>query len=691
MQPVIFVFILSHFICVVVMAYLWRQHHARYAGIGYWLADFVLQFFALLLLGLEGILPEFLSLTLANTLILGGAILFYVGLSHFTGNHISQLHNYVLLAAFIPAYGHFAFILESHTLRDLLFATALLAISFQCVWLLTRQTAPEMRVITRSVRGAFAAFCVVAMVGIGIELLVPAAVHLARNEALDRLLLFAYQFLLFILAFALVLMVNRRLLADLEKDMTARQQAEVALRGSEEKFYKAFQSSPDGIIISRLRDGKYVEVNEGFCRLLGYSREELLATTSLSLGLWADPADREQLADELRSKGGVRDHEYDFRTRSGALIHSLFSCELIDLDGEPHILSQMRDITERKRSEKVMRLRLMLWEYASSHAFTELMQKALDEIEDLTGSLIGFYHIVEEDQNMLSLQAWSTRTMAEFCQAEGQGMHYPIEQAGVWVDCVRQRKPVIHNDYASLPHRKGLPPGHAAVIREVVVPTMREGQVVAILGVGNKATDYDQQDVELIHYIADLVWAIVEQTRADEQIRQLNTLLEQLAMTDDLTSLTNRRSFIAQGTQEFNRAQRYHAPFSMFMLDLDGFKAINDREGHEVGDKALQRVAAVLLENMRKTDILARLGGDEFSVLLPDTETEEALHLAERLRQAVESAQRPDNGQNLGITTSIGVASYQTDTPDLDTIIRMADTAMYQAKNQGGNRVIYLV
>jgi diguanylate cyclase (GGDEF)-like protein/PAS domain S-box-containing protein len=690
MITVILSFMIFNLLCVVVIALLWRQHHARYAGIGYWLADFILQFFALLLVALDGVVPEFFSLTFADALIIGGAILFYVGLGHFTGSHPPQIYNVLLLLFFIPAHAYAAFVLENHTLHDILFATTLLAVCFQSVWLLMRRVSPEMQLITRSVRDAFASFCVIAIVSIGVELLVPAAENLARNQAIDRLLLFAYQFLLFILAFVLVLIVNRRLQVDLEQDMAARQQTEVALRRSEEKFHKAFQSSPDGVILSRLRDGQYVEVNDSFCRLLGYPREEILANTSLSLGLWARPEDRQELVTELRKYGRVRDREYDFRTRSGATIHSLFSCEVVDLDGEPHILSLMRDITERKRAEKIIHLRLMLWEYAASHPFTELMQRGLDEIEDLTGSLIGFYHIVEADENMLTLQAWSTRTMAEFCEAEGQGMHYPIDEAGVWVDCIRQRRPVIHNDYAALPHRKGLPPGHAEVLREVVVPTIRDGRIVAILGVGNKPTDYDQQDVDLVSYIADLVWAIVEQKRADEQIRQLNTRLEHLAMTDELTSLTNRRFFIAQGIQEFERAQGNHVPFSLFMLDLDGFKTINDRDGHEAGDKALQRIAAVLQENMRKTDILARLGGDEFSVLLPDTHTSDALNLAERLRQAVENAQCQDNGQNLGITASIGVASYQPNCTDLDAVIRQADTAMYQAKSLGGNRVVYL-
>ncbi|MBN1978696.1 MAG: GAF domain-containing protein [Anaerolineae bacterium] len=181
---------------------------------------------------------------------------------------------------------------------------------------------------------------------------------------------------------------------------------------------------------------------------------------------------------------------------------------------------------ERKQAEEIIRLRLRLFEFAADHSLDELMQKALDEIEEITHSSIGFYHFVEADQKTLSLQAWSTRTMQEFCKAEGKGMHYSLDQAGVWVDCVYQRKPVIHNDYAALPHRKGMPPGHAEVRRELVVPTMREGRIVSILGVGNKPADYNEKDVELVAYVADIVWSIVERKRAEEQMQDYQHRLE---------------------------------------------------------------------------------------------------------------------------------------------------------------------
>ncbi len=123
---------------------------------------------------------------------------------------------------------------------------------------------------------------------------------------------------------------------------------------------------------------------------------------------------------------------------------------------------------------------------------------------------------MEADQKTLSLQQWSTRTLKEFCRTAGKGLHYPLEQAGVWADCARQKKPIIHNDYASLKHKQGMPEGHAKVIRELVVPVVREDQVVAILGVGNKPVDYTEKDVEMVSYLADVAWEIVARKRTEE-------------------------------------------------------------------------------------------------------------------------------------------------------------------------------
>ncbi|MDJ0783533.1 MAG: PAS domain S-box protein [Desulfosarcinaceae bacterium] len=169
---------------------------------------------------------------------------------------------------------------------------------------------------------------------------------------------------------------------------------------------------------------------------------------------------------------------------------------------------------------RIITTRLELIDFARTHSLEALLTRALDLVGSFVESPIGFYHFVHSDQKTLSLQQWSTQTLETFCQADGKNRHYPIDEAGVWVDCVHRKKAVIHNDYAALPHKKGLPEGHAEVVRELVVPVMRGDRVEAILGVGNKPVDYTQRDVEIVTYLADVTWEIVRQKRAEMALRE---------------------------------------------------------------------------------------------------------------------------------------------------------------------------
>jgi PAS domain S-box-containing protein len=177
-------------------------------------------------------------------------------------------------------------------------------------------------------------------------------------------------------------------------------------------------------------------------------------------------------------------------------------------------------IEQRTRAEKILQSRLRLMEYANRHSLDDLQGLALDEVEGLTASQIGFFHFVSEDQKSVILRSWSTNTVQKMCSADGKGAHYDLETAGVWADAVRTRRPVLHNDYASLPDKKGLPPGHARIRRELVVPILRGEKVVAVLGVGNKDQDYTPEDVELVSTFADFAWDIVQHVKSENAIHE---------------------------------------------------------------------------------------------------------------------------------------------------------------------------
>ena len=189
-----------------------------------------------------------------------------------------------------------------------------------------------------------------------------------------------------------------------------------------------------------------------------------------------------------------------------------------------------RDVSEEQLSTRLPESRLLLTEYAAGHTLDELMTKTLDIIAKYSGSTIGFIHFMEKDQKSLSLQRWSTRTMTDFCNIPAMDSHYPIDKAGVWADSVRERRPIVHNDYKALLNRKELPEDHAEIIREAVVPIIRHDRVVAILGIGNKTSDYTDRDVKTLSFLADAAWNIIEQKRMEETLQKneqsLKTLLE---------------------------------------------------------------------------------------------------------------------------------------------------------------------
>lgn len=232
-------------------------------------------------------------------------------------------------------------------------------------------------------------------------------------------------------------------------------------------------------------------------------------------------------------QGEPYDLQFPFRNADGKDLWIRTMAEPVVEDGRVILVrGNIMDLTREKRLERLLAARLRLSEMPSSLSLEHLLTSVMDEAENLTGSTIGFFHFVNQDQQTLTLQAWSRSTTTHFCQAEGKGLHYPVAEAGVWVDCLHQRTAVIHNDYASLPHRKGLPPGHAPVIRELVVPVFRDEKIVAIFGVGNKAQDYDQDDIEMITALGNLVWDIILRRRAEEELSlseaRFRTLLNNL-------------------------------------------------------------------------------------------------------------------------------------------------------------------
>ena len=307
------------------------------------------------------------------------------------------------------------------------------------------------------------------------------------------------------------------------RDITEHKRTAQELQRSQERLGLALRSAGAGVWDWDIGSGR-IEWSRELFELFGLDPEH----TTAGFEAWRQalhPEDRGGAAERIERalrEGTPLASEYRVADADGTVRWiSALGSTVRDPDGRPIRMSGIcLDISARKQAQAVLEARLSLSDYASAHTLEELLRRTLDEAEALTGSTIGFFHFVGADQKTVALQAWSTRTRQNGCTVTDDRQHYPADLAGVWADALRERRPVIHNDYSRLPQRQGLPDGHCVLFREVVVPILRHDSVVALLGLGNKPRDYIAADIESVRQLANLAWDIVQTKRAEEALRK---------------------------------------------------------------------------------------------------------------------------------------------------------------------------
>lgn len=298
------------------------------------------------------------------------------------------------------------------------------------------------------------------------------------------------------------------------RDITERVLISTELKDSLERNKLLANLSLEGILIHK--NGLVVDVNKAYENMSGYVKDELVGKNIFDL---VHPDDHEMGRHYVAIKYS-KPYEIRGLRKSGEHFYAELEARNFHWQNEEYRVVAVRDISHRRMAQLITDARAKMIDYSANHSLSELLTYSLDYIGNLVNSPIGFYHFIEEDQLTISLQQWSTNTLKVYCTANPEDRHYPLDKAGVWADCVRQGVPIIHNDYAALTNKKGLPEGHASLIRELVVPVKRNNRVVAILGVGNKLVPYIDSDMELVSYLADVTWEIVERKMIEENLKE---------------------------------------------------------------------------------------------------------------------------------------------------------------------------
>jgi PAS domain S-box-containing protein len=314
-----------------------------------------------------------------------------------------------------------------------------------------------------------------------------------------------------------------------------RRRAEVALQQSEASLKEAQRITHVGNWSLDLEANRLAWSDEIY-RIFEIDPERFGASYEAFLDA-IHPEDREAVNTAYtESVANSTPYEIDHRLlmKDGRIKRVQERCETYyDEDGRPlRSVGTVQDITERRRAERLLDreaeragVLLDLYQMAQHLTDKELYDYALDQAVRLTDSEIGFFHRVSEDQESIILTTWN-RAALERCSASSE-THYPVTDAGNWVDCLRLGQPIIYNDFGRSPHQKGLPEGHSPLHRFMSIPVIEDGKVRVIFGVGNKQTDYDDTDVQHLELVANELHQIIRQLAADAEIRKLTAELEQ--------------------------------------------------------------------------------------------------------------------------------------------------------------------
>ncbi len=428
------------------------------------------------------------------------------------------------------------------------------------------------------------------------------------------------------------------------QDIDDTKRAEERLRQSEERFSRIFHLLPYPMGMTLREDGTYIDVNPAWEKMFGFTHAQAVGSTAIKLGIMTTET-RASMIEAIQATDLLQSYEITTTTRSGDTLTVLQSMRATELDGQSCWLFALHDITDRKRSEEQVREREALLSLTLSAASLGLWDWNLH-----SGMITGDHRWMA----MRGLQAGRGAPPA-ISWTESLGPEDVLRMTTeVTRHATHPETPFDATCCIARPHEKD------RWLRNLgkIVSVDSTGQPLRMLGVSIDVTGQREQEL----------------------------LLRRLAHYDTLTGLPNRVMLARRLAEGMEQALASGSLLGVAYLDLDGFKPVNDRLGHDAGDRLLVIASQRLTRALRPHDCVARLGGDEFVILMPGlSNAQDCKHVLNLVMQSIASPYQIGSDR-VTVTASIGYTLYPQDDADADTLLRHADQAMYAAKQGGRNR-----
>jgi diguanylate cyclase (GGDEF)-like protein/PAS domain S-box-containing protein len=477
---------------------------------------------------------------------------------------------------------------------------------------------------------------------------------------------------------------------------TASKRAKLALKASEVRYRRLFETAKDGILILDGDTGRITDANPFLQDMLGYSKAELIGKALWEIGPVKDiPASLEAMR-HLQDHDYIRYEDLPLETKSGERKQVEFVSNVYLVDGWRVIQCNIRDITARKRAEtRVISANDELTTLVIELQWRDKLMQLMNHMNELLQSCV----TQEEAYQVISLSAGDLFPGHNGALVILSGQDRGMEVVARWGteeimestfssnDCWALRRGQLHevSDPQSglMCHHFFHPPQHGYIC----LPLIAGGKTLGLLSLIDNDKSEQGHHPHGLKQVAVTVGETIKLSLANLELREE---LRQQAIHDPLTGLFNRRYLDEVLPRELDVAQRRNSSLCVVMLDIDGFKQFNDRLGHGAGDALLREFSHMMRSHLRKSDIVCRFGGDEFVVIMPDSSIHDTQERIERIRVLLKGLPKINSSEKMPgiISLSAGLAFMPEHGTTESELLRAADKAMYTAKKSGRDQVV---